>query len=30
VTEKQYKNVLVEREGGITFVALNRPISAMQ
>jgi feruloyl-CoA hydratase/lyase len=25
VTEKQYKNVLVEREGGITFVALNRP-----
>jgi acetate---CoA ligase (ADP-forming) len=25
VTEKQYNNVLVEREGGITFAALNRP-----
>jgi trans-feruloyl-CoA hydratase/vanillin synthase len=25
VTEKQYKNELVEREGGVTFAALNRP-----
>jgi trans-feruloyl-CoA hydratase/vanillin synthase len=25
VTEKSYQNVLIEREGGITFVVLNRP-----
>lgn len=25
MSDKQYKNVLVEREGGITFLALNRP-----
>jgi len=25
VTERQYHNVSVEREGGVTFVALNRP-----
>jgi trans-feruloyl-CoA hydratase/vanillin synthase len=25
VTSKPYKNVLIEREGGITFVVLNRP-----
>jgi trans-feruloyl-CoA hydratase/vanillin synthase len=25
VTDKQYKNVLVEHEGGITFLVLNRP-----
>ncbi len=25
MTDKQYKNVLVERDGGITFLVLNRP-----
>jgi trans-feruloyl-CoA hydratase/vanillin synthase len=25
VTDKQYKNVLMERDGGATFLMLNRP-----
>src|SRR3981189_1097458 len=25
MADKQYKNILIEREGGITFLMLNRP-----